>query len=101
MAIDYTSQIHTRTGIIAPTSGDTILTANDNRRTVIIQNLGTTTVYVKFGTAATVTSFDCILKAGTANDDGLGGVFTEDILSYTGPISVASAGAIRMTATDF
>ncbi len=99
--IDPTNQIHARTGIITPTSGDTILAAYDDRRCVIIQNLGTSTLYVKFGTGATTSDFDLILKAGTANDDGLGGTVSYDVLSYTGAISVASAGSIRCTATDF
>lgn len=94
-----TSQIHQRTGII--TTAGTILLANDNRSCVIIQNLGTTALFIKFGSSASTIDFDLILKAGSSNDDGLGGTFTEDTLSYTGIISVASASTIRCTATDF
>ncbi len=98
--IDPTNQIHVRTGIITPTTGATILDAYDDRRTVIIQNLGTNTLYVKFGSAATTSSFDVILKAGTGNDDALGGILSYDVLSYTGVISVAGTSP-RLTATDF
>ncbi len=98
--IDPTNQIHARTGLITPTTGATILAAYDDRRTVIVQNLGTNTLYVKFGEAATTSSFDVILKAGSATDDGLGGVLSYDVLSYTGAISVAGTSP-RLTATDF
>jgi hypothetical protein len=99
--ITASSQIHTRTGIV--TTPGTLLSANDNRRTVIVQNLGTSVLYVKFGTGASSTDFDLILKAGTAADDGLGGSLSYDVLSYTGVISVAgpTPSAVRCTATDF
>jgi hypothetical protein len=98
--IDSTNQIHARTGTITPASGATVLAAYDDRRCVIIQNLGTNTLYVKFGEAATTASYDVILKAGSANDDALGGIISYDVLSYTGPISVAGTTP-RLTATDF
>lgn len=96
-AIEYSSTIHARSGIA---SSATALAANDNRRTVIIQNLGTNPLFVKFGDGASTTSFDVVLKAGTANDDGLGGVTSFDTLSYTGIITVDGTSP-RYTATDF
>lgn len=96
--IDKSSQVHTRTGIV--TSAGTILQENLDRRTVIIQNLGTTALFVKFGASASSTDFDLVLKAGSAADDGLGGVVSFDTLSYTGVISVAGT-PVRCTATDF
>ena len=96
-AIEYSSTVHTRTGI---SSSATALSANDNRRTVLIQNLGTNPLFVKFGTGATTSDFDIILKGGTANDDGLGGVLSFDTLSYTGVITIAGTSP-RYTATDF
>jgi len=98
LTIESSSQIHTRTGII--TAAGTLLPANDNRRTIIIQNLGREVLFVKFGSDASSTDFDVILKAGSANDDGLGGVLSYDVLSYTGIISVAG-NTVRCTATDF
>lgn len=96
--ISYSGQVHARSGIV--TSAGTALAENDNRRTVIIQNLGTNALYVKFGDGATTADFDLILKAGTANDDGLGGTVSFDVLSYTGIITVAGTSP-RYTATDF
>ncbi len=95
--IDPAHEIKTRTGIVVA-AGD-ILAANENRRTLIIQNLGGDVLYVKLGTGASTTSFDFILKGGSVNDDGNGGVFLEDTLSYTGIISVAGA-TVRCTATE-
>lgn len=98
-AIEYTSTINNRTGIV--TSGGTLLPANDKRRTLVIQNLGGAPLFVKFGAGASTTSFDFVLSAGTVNDDGRGGIFAEDTLSYTGIISVASATTVRCTATEW
>lgn len=96
--VSPTSQIHARTGIV--TSTGTILSANDNRSGVIIQNLNTSPLFIKFGTSASSTDFDFILKAGADLDDGTGGVFSYDVLSYTGIISVYGT-SVRCTATDF
>ena len=96
--IDQSSQINTRTGIV--TAAGTILSENLNRRGLIIQNLGTDELFVKFGASASTSSFDVVLKAGTANDDGLGGTLSYDVLSYTGIISVAGT-TVRCTATEF
>ena len=96
-AIEYSGQVHNRSGI---SSSATALPENENRRTVIIQNLGTNPLFVKFGDGATTTDFDVVLKGGTANDDGLGGVASFDTLSYTGIITIAGSSP-RYTATDF
>lgn len=99
MSIEYTSQVHTRSGII--TSAGTVLPEYTSRRTAIVQNLnGTHPLFVKFGSGASSTDFDFILKAGSDPDDGNGGTFAEDTLSYTGIISVAGT-TVRCTATDF
>lgn len=96
-SIEYSGQIHQRTGIL--TAAGIALPENDNRRTVIVQNLGTNPLYVQFGSTASTTDFDVILKAGSVNDDGLGGILSFDTLSYTGVISVAGTSP-RFTATD-
>lgn len=96
--IDQSSTVHQRTGIL--TSGGDFFSANDNRRTVIVQNLGTNPLFVKFGTGASSSDFDVVLKGGTAPDDGLGGTVSFDVLSYTGTISSAGTSP-RFTATDF
>lgn len=101
MAIEYTSQPVYRSGIFTTNNGSVLPNANQGRRTIILQNLGTATLYVKFGAGATTADFDIILKAGSVNDDGLGGVFTEDDLSYQGIVSVAGASSVRCIATAF
>ena len=98
ISIEPSSQVNTRTGIV--TVAGTLLGANSNRRGLIIQNLGTDVLFVKFGASATSSDFDVALKGGTANDDALGGTLSYDILSYTGIISVAGT-TVRCTATEF
>ena len=94
-----TSQVNNRTGIV--TTAGTLLAENLNRSGLIIQNLnGTNPLFVKFGSSASSTDFDLILKAGAATDDGNGGTLSYDVLSYTGVISVAGT-TVRCTATEF
>lgn len=97
--VQPTSQVNSRTGIV--TSAGTLLSENDNRNGLIIQNLnGTNPLFIKFGSSASNTDFDVILKAGSAPNDGNGGVLSYDVLSYTGIISVAGT-TVRCTATEF
>lgn len=96
-AIEFSSQVHTTTGISASA---TALSENENRRCILIQNLGTNPLFVKFGASASTSDFNVVLQAGTANDDGLGGVLSYDVLSYTGVITVAGTSP-RYVATDF
>ncbi len=97
--VSATSQVASRTGIV--TSAGTLLNTNLNRSGLIIQNLnGTNPLFIKFGSSASSSDFDVILKAGSAPDDGNGGVLSYDVLSYTGIISVAGT-TIRCTATEF
>lgn len=96
-SIEYSSQIKNRTGIV--TTAGTILNINDNRRGLIIQNLGKDPLFVKLGENASTSDFDFILKAGSATDDGLGGIMSYDVLSYTGAISVDGT-TVRCTSTE-
>lgn len=96
-SIEYSGKVNTRTGIV--TVAGQALASNENRRTVIIQNLGTNPLFVKFGAGASSTDFDVVLKGGTGSDDGLGGVLSFDVLSYTGEITVAGTSP-RYTATE-
>lgn len=96
--IQNTTQIYGRSGIV--TSAGTLLDSNEYRIGIIIQNLGTNPLFVKFGAGASTSDFDVILKGGSGNDDGLGGVLSFDVLSYTGIITVAGA-TVRCTATQF
>lgn len=99
--IDYTSQAAYRSGIFTTNGGNVLPNVNTSRRTIIIQNLSTSTLYVYLGAGASTTQFDFILKGGLAQDDGNGGMFSEDVLSYTGVVSVAGASAVRCTASAF
>lgn len=68
----------------------TAIAANTARIGWMIQNLGQNVLYVLLGSGASTTVFHVALKAGSANDDGLGGVVeqTEGVV-YTGIITVA------------
>lgn len=62
-----------------------------------IQNLDDAAVYVKYGATASSTSFNYVLKAGTAANDGLGGVVVID--DWIGVVSIAAAtGSPRVAA---
>jgi len=78
-----------RTGIL--TSAGNILVADPARVGLLIQNLGTNPLFVKFGSTASTTDFDIILPAGTGNDNGTGGVqqFPIGPLMANLPVSVA------------
>lgn len=81
------SSIKTRSDIIV--AAGTLLANNSERRGLFIQNLNNAPLFVKFGDEASTTDFDFILQAGTAADDGKGGIFISNVLSYTGVITVA------------
>lgn len=56
-----------------------------------IQNLGTSTLYVRRATGATTTGFHLILKGSAVQDDGTGGsVFIDD---HIGVVSVTGTSA--------
>ena len=86
-------------GIIAPkqtattpsiASAATALAANANRGGWGIQNLGQNPLFVLMGSGASSTVFHWVLKAGTANDDGTGGLITMTTgVVYTGIITIA------------
>lgn len=62
-----------------------------------IQNLDDAAVYVKLGATASSSSFSYVLKAGTAANDGLGGLAVID--DYIGVVSIAAAsGSPRVIA---
>lgn len=71
-------------------SAATALASNPVRVGFSIQNLGTNVLFVLLGDGATNTVFHYALRAGTANDDGTGGVLTvADTAVFTGPVTVA------------
>ena len=92
----------TKQSAAAP-STDAIATANATVFTLaqgergFIQNLDDAALAVKFGASASTTSLHMILQAGTAADDGKGGLILID--TYVGPVSVAAmTGSPRFVA---
>lgn len=96
--VSPTSQIASRSGVIS--SAGTLLAQNLNRSGLIIQNLGTNPLYVCFGTGASTSVFDLILKGASVANDGTGGTFSYDVLAYTGIITIAGTSP-SCTATEW
>lgn len=66
--------------------------ANPKRKSLIIQNTGTTQLYFVLGTTdPTATVYTFCLKGGTGSDDGLGGFYFDD--AWVGEVRVISSGA--------
>lgn len=76
------------TGSIFTTNG-TAIASNANRIQWSIQNLATSSLYVRLGTGASNTNFHVVLEGGTAQDDGKGGFFSND--KYTGAVSASGS----------
>lgn len=79
------------------------VTTNGNAVTILagevgfIQNLDDAAVYVKYGAEASASDFNFVLKAGTASNDGLGGLVVID--NFIGTVSIfAATGAPRVAA---
>lgn len=68
-------------------SNGTVLAANANRLELFVQNLATGTLFVKYGTSASNTSFNFVLAANTATNAGDGGSLSDQ--AYTGVVSVS------------
>ena len=72
------------------TGAGTAIAANGERLGWSIQNLGQNPLFVNLGGTASTTVFHFVLKGGTANDDGLGGVVGQtNGTVFTGIITVA------------
>lgn len=70
-------------------AGD-VLAANSKRKGFIIQNVGTGTIFIRFGTGASSTVFHIVLKGGTGDSDGNGGSYSQmEGTVFQGIISVA------------
>lgn len=68
-------------------SNGTILVANSSRKELYVQNLDTGVLYVKYGLAASVSSFNFVLAANSATNAGDGGSLNDK--SYFGSVSVS------------
>jgi hypothetical protein len=76
------------------TSNGTILAENTLAIERVIQNLSTNPIYINFGTGASNTKFSIVLQGGSVQDDGKGGILSEQ--QYTGIIS-ASGSSPRLS----
>jgi len=88
---------------VTATAGQ-VLTANTSRKFLTIQNVGTSKVYLRFGSAPAIGGtqyFSYILAPASGQDEGDGGVMTLD--GYTGSVwGVCATGkSSTVTATDF
>jgi hypothetical protein len=77
----------------------TIFSTNRNRRGIVIQNTGTTVIYINLGSVAPTTSaYHAALRACSSSNDGNGGIYTDD--AWVGPvqaISSAPGGTVVLT----
>jgi hypothetical protein len=81
-------------------SASTALASNTARAGWSIQNLGQNPLFVRLAIGASTTVFHVVLKAGTANDDGTGGVYSQfEGTIYTGLVSIAGTTP-RYTVTE-
>lgn len=68
----------------------TALSANTARIGWMIQNLGQNALFVRLGSGASTSVFHFVLKAGTANDDGTAGSYSQmEGVIYTGIVTIA------------
>lgn len=73
-------------------SDTTALAANRTRTQWSIQNLGQNTLFVRLGSGASTSVFHVVLKASSANDDGTGGIISQDVGAvYCGVITIAGS----------
>lgn len=89
-------QYNTSSTPVIGTTNATVLTLAAGEKG-IIQNLDDAALAVRYGASCSTTVFTVILKAGSAADDGLGGVIVID--DWIGVVSVcAMAGTARYMA---
>lgn len=98
--MSYPIQGSTRSSTPSIASAATALSANNARYGFVIQNLGQNPLFVRFGSGASSTVFNVVLKAGTSNDDGTGGSFSmAGDAVWCGIVSVAGTSP-RYVATE-
>ena len=90
-------QYGTATASIVTSDGSAGTIATGGKMT--LQNCGTAAVYVKRGSGASSSSFNWILSACTAQDDGLGG--SCEISDYVGIVSIDGVATPRVAVTLF
>jgi len=89
-----------RTGIL--TAAGTVFDEDSSAVGLIMQNLGTNPLFVKFGASASTSDFDLILPAATGSDNGTGGAQQFPLGGLTAGTTVSVAGTSpRFTMTRF
>ena len=85
------------------TSGSEVLSKTSDRRSLSLQNIGATKVFVRFGSAPVLTGtkkYSFILPPASGADEGDGGTLTVD--NYNGSVwCKTSSGTATVIATDF
>lgn len=76
-------------------SNGTVLNANSNRKELYVQNLATGTLFVKYGSSASNTSFNFLLAGNSYVNAGDGGSLSD--LGYTGIVSLSGSGPNYMS----
>lgn len=70
-------------------SGTIAIASNPKRNGWSIQNLGQNALFVNLGGTVSTSIFHYVLKGGTANDDGTGGIVSQmEGVVFTGKIEV-------------
>lgn len=90
--------------VSVPTTGATLLaaaSADVERKFVVLQNNGTQTVWIRFGSAASNTGAngEIALAGGNVGGDGQGGVLPVD--GYRGAIYAASASGTQSVSVNY
>lgn len=84
-------------------SAQNIMAANTSRTSAVLQNIGTTKVYIRFGSAPAIGGsqyFSAILAGASGTDEGDGGSMTID--HFKGDVyAVTASGTSSLIATEF
>ena len=91
----YDPQFSTVSSYAVLTAAGTVFTLGPGE-VGVVHNSNNATLFVKLGPGASATSYNQILKAGTAAADGTGGVIT--ITNFVGDVSVFSSTTYSYTA---
>jgi hypothetical protein len=93
-----TNNVSTTNQVVVGTAAVELLVSDAARRRALIQNTGTTVIYIGYGADPTTTVYYIALAPGVSADDGRGGVLIEEM--YNGSIraiSSASGGTVVVT----
>jgi hypothetical protein len=79
-------------------TAETVLAANANRKRLILQNVGTTRIYVAFGATPTTSNYHLALPAGGSQNDGSSAPYLDTLwIGDVQVISSAAGGLLQVT----